>query len=98
MVPKNASRMRNFVTSAMTAGMAGMNSIVEITLAAISMTQASAAGYKPKMTRWTGHDTKEAHHLSLQVYVNPSSQSLFWFILVRCKGSLRFTNQVQYLN
>lgn len=61
--------MRNFVISAMTAGMDGMNSTATITLAAISMTQASAAGYRSEMTRWTGPDTKEEHHRATQVKI-----------------------------
>ena len=67
MVSRNASRMRSGVISARTVGMARMNSTVMTTLVVTLMTQASAVGYKPRMTRWTGHEIKEQHHLSTQV-------------------------------
>ena len=75
----NASRMCNFVTFAGTAGMARMNSTAKITLAVISMTHASVDGCRLKMIRWTGHDTKDTRHQSLQVKYKPVNCSLLYF-------------------
>lgn len=51
MVPKNAFRVRRFVTLSMTVRMARMNSAVKTTLAVISMTPDSVVGYRPEMIR-----------------------------------------------
>ena len=66
-VTKSASHGRSSVTLPKTAGMAQMNLIVITTLAAISMTQISVAGSRPRTTRWTGYDIVKTLLLFIQV-------------------------------
>ena len=57
----------NYATLLMTAGMALMKLTAKITRVVISTTQTSAAGFRLKTTKWTGHGTKAIHHPSTQV-------------------------------
>ena len=66
-VTKSVSHGRSSVTLPKTAGMAQMNLIVITTLAAISMTQISVAGSRPRTTRWTGYDIVKTLPLFVQV-------------------------------
>lgn len=61
------SRGLNSVTLPMTAGMAPTKWTATITHVVTSMIQASAAGCRRKMTRWTGHDIKAVLRPSIQV-------------------------------
>lgn len=73
-VTKSVSHGRSFVTLPKTAGMAQMNLIVITTLAAISMTQISVAGSRPRTTRWTGYDIVKTLPLFVQVKKKKSNK------------------------